>query len=33
LLLSAGFLAAIILIGITSAAVWGAIVSAILISA
>ena len=33
LLLSAGFLAAIILIGITSAAVWGAIVGAILISA
>jgi hypothetical protein len=33
LLLSAGFLAAIVLIGITSAAVWGAIVSAILISA
>lgn len=32
LLLSAGFLAAIILIGITSAAVWGAIVGAILIS-
>ena len=33
LLLSAGVLAAIILIGITSAAVWGAIVGAVLISA
>jgi hypothetical protein len=33
LLLSAAFLAAIMLIGIASAAVWGAIVGAILISA
>jgi hypothetical protein len=33
LLLSAAFLAAIILIGIASAAVWGAIVGAILITA
>ena len=33
LLLSAAFLAAIMLIGIASAAVWGAIVAAILISA
>jgi len=33
LLLSAAFLAAIILIGIASAAVWGAIVGATLISA
>ena len=33
LLLSVGFLAAIILIGIASAAVWGTIVGAVLISA
>jgi hypothetical protein len=33
LLLSVGFLAAIILIGLGSAAVWGAIVGAVLISA
>jgi hypothetical protein len=33
LLLSAAFLAAIILIGIASVAVWGAIVGAILITA
>jgi hypothetical protein len=33
LLLSAAFLAAIILIGIASAAVWGAIVGALLITA
>jgi hypothetical protein len=33
LLLSAAFLAAIILIGIGSAALWGTIVSAVLISA
>jgi hypothetical protein len=33
LLLSVGFLAAIILIGLGSAAVWGALVGAMLISA